>query len=132
MDEVVLEWIKFSDMDLLTAKHLYETMHPRPLEIVCYHSQQSAEKMLKAFLIYSGIKPAKTHDLEFLRNACEQFDGSFTEIAMACVRLNDYSSQPRYPMEIEITDGDVFLALQDSNKVSEFIKEKLEASYRTK
>ena len=124
IEELVSEWIKFSDKDLKVAKHLYATMRPVPLEIVCYHCQQSAEKILKAFLIYSGVKPEKTHDLEFLRNKCGKIDKSFDEIAEKCARLNDYSSQTRYPMEIEITDGDTISALKDSQKISDFVKNK--------
>ena len=125
MDNLLAEWIKFSDMDLMTAKHLYDTMHPQPLEIICYHCQQSAEKILKAFLIYSGVKPEKTHDLEFLRNECEKINKSLIKIADECDRLNPYSSQPRYPMEIEITEGDVIFALRDGAKIYEFINKVL-------
>jgi HEPN domain-containing protein len=125
MDEVTAEWIKFSDRDLATAKHLYDTMRPIPLEIICYHCQQSAEKALKAFLIYSGVKPERTHNLGFLMNECSKLDGSFIEIAKQCVNLNPYSSQPRYPLEIEITDGDTVLALKDCEKISEFVKGKI-------
>jgi len=125
MDDLVAEWIKFSETDLAAAKHLYDSMRPKPLEIICYHCQQSAEKVLKGFLIYSGVKPTKTHDLEFLRNECEQIDNSFVEIANNCANLNDYSSQPRYPMEIEINDADSASALEDSEKIIKFIKEKI-------
>ena len=121
----VKEWIKFSDMDLATAKHLYENMRPIPLEIVCYHCQQSAEKALKSFLIYSKVKPERTHDLESLRNECEKIDNSFSKISNECSCLNDYSSQPRYPMEIEVTDNDTVLALQNSEMIAEFVKEKI-------
>ena len=120
-----MEWIRFSDMDLMTAKHLHETLHPQPLEIICYHCQQSAEKALKAFWIYSGVRPQKTHDLKQLCEFCENIDNSFTEIMLACIRLTDYGIQPRYPMEIEITDDDTLLALQDGEKINEFIKGKL-------
>jgi hypothetical protein len=48
MDNVVTEWLKFSDTDFLTAKYLFENMQPAPLEIICSHRQQSAEKALKA------------------------------------------------------------------------------------
>ena len=122
---LVAEWIKFSDTDLKTAKHLYNNMYPAPLETICYLCQQSAEKALKAFLIYSGMKPPKTHDLILLRSECEKTDESFNEIADNCVNLNDYSSQPRYPMEIEITNEDTILALQDSAKINEIVKEKI-------
>jgi len=125
MDNIVKEWIKFSDMDLNTAKHISMTMNPVPLEIICYHCQQSAEKALKGFLIFAGIRPNRTHDLEILRSSCEEVDKTFYEIARQCMRLNDYSSQPRYPMEIEITDGDMKLALTDSEHINRFVKEKL-------
>jgi len=125
MDELVAEWIRFSDTDFATAEHLFENMRPMPLEIICYHCQQSAEKALKAYWIFSSMKPPKTHDLILLRNECEKIDKSFEAIVENCVNLNDYSSQPRYPMEMEITDEDTHLALRDSETISEFVKEKI-------
>lgn len=35
--ELIQEWINFAEMDFLTAKHLYDHMYPKPLEIICYH-----------------------------------------------------------------------------------------------
>ncbi|MBN2050303.1 MAG: HEPN domain-containing protein [Spirochaetales bacterium] len=39
---------------------------PGPLEIICFHCQQAAEKALKAYLAYNEIRPPKTHDLDEL------------------------------------------------------------------
>ena len=72
--------------------------------------QQSAEKMLKAFWLYSDVFPPKTHALELLRNKCEAFNATFIELVGECIRLNDYSSQPRYPFNLEITDEDMLMA----------------------
>ena len=33
------------------ARHLYETYRPQPLEIICYHCQQAAEKAIKAVIV---------------------------------------------------------------------------------
>lgn len=44
----VKEWLEFAKMDLDAAKHLNDTFYPKPLQIICYHCQQSAEKALKA------------------------------------------------------------------------------------
>ena len=33
----VEEWIRLVDMDLSTAKRIFETHHPIPIEIVCFH-----------------------------------------------------------------------------------------------
>ncbi|MCL2772744.1 MAG: HEPN domain-containing protein [Oscillospiraceae bacterium] len=125
MDSLVAEWIKFSDTDLIIAKHLYDTLKLLSLETICYHCQQSAEKILKAYLINSKIKPAKTHDLILLRAECEKIGSSFAEIADECIDLNDYSSQPRYPFEIQITENLALSAIQDSEKINEFVKEKI-------
>lgn len=44
--EIIVEWFRFANMDLTTAKFNFENMHPAPLEIICYHCQQAAEKYL--------------------------------------------------------------------------------------
>jgi HEPN domain-containing protein len=46
----IAEWLKIAYDDFDSALHLFNTKHPKPLEIICYHCQQSVEKALKAFL----------------------------------------------------------------------------------
>lgn len=43
------EWQNFAEMDLSTAEYL-QGMRPIPVEIICYHCQQAAEKILKGYL----------------------------------------------------------------------------------
>jgi len=38
------EWVRLAEMDMATARHMFETFQPKPLEIVCFHAQQAAEK----------------------------------------------------------------------------------------
>ena len=59
MDKVFHEWLSFAETDLGVARHLYESYHPKPLEIICYHCQQSAEKAIKAVIIWSLGRNAK-------------------------------------------------------------------------
>ncbi|MCL2222645.1 MAG: hypothetical protein FWC20_10325 [Oscillospiraceae bacterium] len=40
-----LEWYRFAQMDFDAALTLNKHSRPRPLEIICYHAQQCAEKM---------------------------------------------------------------------------------------
>ena len=56
------EWLDFAAMDLGAAEHLL-TMYPVPLEIICYHCEQAAEKTLKGILVAFHMEPPKTHDL---------------------------------------------------------------------
>ena len=65
-----IEWVRIAELDLSSAHHLFKTHHPNPLEIVCFHSQQAAEKVLKCFLVMQNIDFPKTHDLNELWKMC--------------------------------------------------------------
>ena len=47
----VAEWFDMAEMDLKVAMHLINTFHPIPVEIICYHCQQCAEKATKAIIM---------------------------------------------------------------------------------
>ena len=118
--EYVVEWFKFADIDLATAEYLCG-MHPQPLEIICYHCQQSAEKYLKGFLIYSGVmEPPKTHNLDDLCELCSEVDELFSDIRKACNILTAYGVQPRYPNEMQISESDMQKAIEYAHQISDF------------
>ena len=117
--EFVSEWFRFADTDLATAEYLLG-MRPQPLEIICYHCQQSAEKYLKGYLIFNGIEePPKTHDLNTLFSMCLKFEPRFNMIDKACAVLARYASMPRYPNEIEIDEGDTQRAIEYARQISD-------------
>ncbi len=122
---LVAEWVKYSKTDLDVAKQLLENMRPRPLEIICYHAQQSAEKILKAFLVRNDILPPKIHDLIRLCEMCGEIDKAFDEIAVSCGSLNRYSVLPRYPFELEILEADAETAIQKADSVFGWVTPKL-------
>ena len=115
------EWIRLADMDLFTATHMFETTRPIPLEVVCFHSQQAAEKMLKCFLVSKRIVPPKTHDLKDLLKMCTQHESSFTEITKESALITDYGVLPRYPAELELEEQDGKTAINCANKVRDFV-----------
>ena len=47
--DVANEWFKMARIDFESANFLLN-MKPAPLEIICYHCQQCAEKSLKGLL----------------------------------------------------------------------------------
>jgi HEPN domain-containing protein len=55
MDKVTQaqEWERYAAMDLDSAEYLLH-MIPVPIEIICYHCRQSAEKYLKGYLVLCG------------------------------------------------------------------------------
>lgn len=57
-----LAWAAYAEEDLETAKAALRARKPR-LMTACFHSQQCAEKYLKALLLTRTSDFPKTHDL---------------------------------------------------------------------
>ena len=74
--DVAKEWLKIAETDLDSADFLHG-MKPIPIEIICYHCQQSAEKYLKGFLALKGEVIEKIHDLVRLNKICHKYDKGF-------------------------------------------------------
>lgn len=117
---IVKEWLGFANQDFSSAKYLMG-MRPTPLEIICYHCEQSSEKALKGYLIQNDIEPPRTHDLRLLCKMCSAIDNSFDEISQFCINLTPYGVQSRYPFEIDILESDMQKAVIEANHVMRFI-----------
>ncbi len=102
-------------------------MHPRPIEIICYHCQQSAEKYLKGFLALNNHEIIKTHDLIILNKICCKYDHEFKKLEKECLRLTDYSVNVRYPYPFDLNEQDMDLALKDANRIKGFVFRKFSA-----
>ena len=62
----------------------------------CFHSQQAAEKALKAALVLEGIEFPCVHDLRRLRNLLpDGWPGGPSNIALQ--RLTEWGAESRYP-----------------------------------
>ena len=114
------EWQRLAEMDLNSAEYLLN-MHPVPVEIICYHCQQSAEKYLKGYLVLHGINPPKIHDLDELCKLCMKWSDTFKDIADQCSDLTAYGVQPRYPMELMLEEQDMWQALSSAKAIRDFI-----------
>ncbi|MCK9205240.1 MAG: HEPN domain-containing protein [Bacteroidales bacterium] len=88
------QWISKAEEDLLVVHQL---MNADILVkgAIAYHCQQSAEKFLKAFLVFHGNEIPKTHNIEFLLEKCKIIDKSFSAIDV--YNLTDYGVEVRYP-----------------------------------
>ncbi|SHH84037.1 HEPN domain-containing protein [Caloranaerobacter azorensis DSM 13643] len=125
--DIAYEWFDFADNDLDSAKFLLQ-MYPIPLEIICYHCQQSAEKYLKGYIALNGDNIIKTHDLTLLNKICMKFDKDFQEIEDDCIELVDYGVQVRYPFRIELEEQDMKKALESAERIKNFILDKVKQS----
>lgn len=124
MDNKILaqEWFTFAEADLLSALFLQD-MRPAPLEIICYHCQQSAEKYLKGFIALNGAELLRTHDLLILNKKCRFYNLNLSILEDDCITLTDYGVQVRYPFHIDITEEDMKMAIESAKRVKNLILE---------
>jgi HEPN domain-containing protein len=89
-------WLIKAMNDLKSAEKLIEGYEPI-LDTAIYHTQQCAEKALKAYISYKQQPVIKTHDLELLVEISSSFDKSFNALYEDTEILNPYDTEFRYP-----------------------------------
>lgn len=123
------EWYDMAVMDLGVARHLDETYRPKPLEIICYHCQQAAEKEIKALIIHYGGEGGmpKLHDLSFLLNQIKNkvcIEDKYYDYADADA-LTPYGVSVRYPNELFLEERHVKEALEFSDEILRWVQRNL-------
>jgi len=124
MDKLTNPWFIHAVNDFEAAEILMQQSKPK-VEIVCYHCQQCAEKMLKGYLATRGERLQKTHDLVVLCESCSLVDSSFQAILEVCSDLTIYASEVRYPNTLDITFYHASKALQDASFIKDFVSHKI-------
>jgi len=118
--DLAKDWLRYAKSDLKTANHMFYEVNPKETEISCYHTQQCAEKSLKAYLIAKDIDPPRTHDLLELNNLCMVHDLGFSAMQQYCVFLNPYGVHVRYPNELAIDDNVSKVAIVYAKNILQF------------
>jgi HEPN domain-containing protein len=130
--EFVLLWITKADNDFLSAQHLAKNMYPAPIEIVCFHCQQTVEKYFKSFLAYHDQEPPKIHDLVELAKLCGKVDADFLQASQKCEYLTPFASQTRYPGSVNPEKADMSRALTFARDLMEFVKSKMPELFKSR
>lgn len=116
-------WLKIVKEDLAAAKVLLKA---ELFSSVAYHSQQAAEKSLKAFLVFKNRPVIKTHDLLKLLELCIAIDRDFQKFCDAADYVNPFSTKFRYPDEYSIPDFEVAkLAIKNAQSIMVFVVKKI-------
>ena len=129
MDEAkrdeIRAWIAKAEQDLAAAEWLLAS--PEPLYgPVGFHSQQAAEKMLKAYLTWRDEPFEKTHSLVALVGKCLPFDAAFQALRTAATTLTPYAVASRYPGDlVELTEAEAKEAVELGRQVQEFVMKRL-------
>ncbi len=92
-------WLRKADHDLLNIENNLAAKDV-PWDTVCFHAQQVAEKVLKAFLAYHGRNLSKTHDLIALLASCVNIDRTLSDFEVDCRKLTSYGVAARYPDDL--------------------------------
>ena len=123
-------WLEKAKDDLLYAQgNLKMEFYSQ----VCFLTQQSAEKALKAFLISQGVssKNIRIHVLPRLVELCRQYEKSFEALRDKAQILNRYYIPTRYPPDAgplgEFSEKEAKEALAFTQEILEFVEDKLKA-----
>ncbi len=122
-------WASKAEEDLLAAEHLLDLGDKCPFGIAAFHSQQCAEKYIKAVLTLRSVPFPRTHDLPELLSLVPPDIGlriSPQEMAL----LNRYSVEVRYPGEWEpVTRAEAKSALKAAKEMRKAVRAVLEELY---
>ena len=124
-EEFTREWVQKAESDFKTAEHLFQS-GPAFVEGAAFHSQQAAEKYLKAFLVWHQIEFPKTHDIEALLKLAGEADEKIPEILREAIILTPYGVDYRYPGEYpEVSRSDAERALRLADHVRAEVRSRL-------
>jgi HEPN domain-containing protein len=120
--KVARQWVAKATNDLLSADNNLNAGEI-PFDVVCFHCQQAAEKLLKAFLVASGHPAPRTHDLLLLLEETLPTDPAAEELRDGLALLMPYAVEIRYPDEwCEPSAEDAREARQSANAVVDWLR----------
>jgi HEPN domain-containing protein len=97
--KLIGDWTHKADADIQSAETLLS--HDPPLIYPsCFHSQQAAEKYLKAYLTWRQLEFPKTHSIRELLNLVELTDTKLAKTLLPAAALTPYAVEFRYPADI--------------------------------
>lgn len=127
MNEITREWVAKAEGDFRLAFLAFLALRSEDEPIpdgACFHSQQRAEKYLKAYLQEIGEIVPRSHALIPLLTLCLQFDREFENYRGALLDLENYAVAVRYPgvtVSVELAES----ALEAASQVRAFLRKKL-------
>jgi len=97
MKAATRDWVAKAEEDYLAAVDLARRRKRPVWSAVCFHTQQCAEKYLKARLEEAGLPVPRTHDLDVLLNHLLPVEPLWAALRPALQTLTDYAVDFRYP-----------------------------------
>lgn len=124
MKPLTVEWVQKAEDDFLVAQKMFRARRRPVYDAVCFHSQQCAEKYLKAYLQEHALHIPKTHNLLDLLKLCKETDTSLEILAADLKELERFSVNIRYP-GVSAEKDEAKTALRAVEVVRSFIRQRL-------
>ena len=124
MNEIAKEWVDKAESDFDTADLTLRGREAPIIDAVCFHSQQCAEKYLKAFLQEHRVRFERRHELISLLELCLTLDKDFESLRESLQSLEQYAVLIRYPgltVPAEMAEQ----AFESASNIRDFLREKL-------
>jgi HEPN domain-containing protein len=126
-DDAVRGWVRKAQSDLTAMRSCRDG---GALDAACFHAQQAAEKILKAYLTACDIRFPFVHNLEQLADLCGSRDPQFSEIRDPAQRLTPYAVQLRYDDDFWPTEDIVERAMRNAETIIDFVTVRLPETCR--
>jgi HEPN domain-containing protein len=123
--ELARQWVIKAGNDLLNADN---NLHAEtiPLDTVCFHCQQAAEKFLKAFLVGKGHTYPITHDLLAILENTLPLNTDAEQLRDDLALLTPYAVEVRYPDDFYMPSlQDAREAREAANRVKNWLEKTL-------
>jgi HEPN domain-containing protein len=120
------DWLKKAKRDFDTAflNHKYGGY----TDTTCYFCHQVAEKVLKSYLLYKGLRYfPKTHILPSLLALCEEKDKEFSCFKQHCQTLDGYYIETKYPAgpPVDYPKAEAQEAIKLAKELLEFVSTRI-------
>jgi HEPN domain-containing protein len=121
------QWLELADEDLLLAQHGLLLGDQAPWRLVAYHAQQSAEKCLKAFLVWRGIDFPYTHNIARLLELLSPL-APWADSLVSAATLTPFAISARYPgQDLQVTGEEARQAITVAEQVRATVRRALAA-----
>ena len=103
---LVRQWIAKVEVNYQTAERLVQDDEPIR-ESIAFHCQQTAEKYLKAFLVWRHVEFPKTHSIGLLLDLASTVAPELAASLADAISLTPFGVDIRYPGDLpELLPGD--------------------------
>ena len=129
-NNTVDEWVRYARNNIESAiREMDRQCNPRlrPYEIILHNCHQSAEKIIKAYLLSQNGTFPKEHDIRILRKLCAKLDSDFNKkrVVNHCSYLNMFWNIKYPDVTVQIDASEATRGINSAKRIFDFVSGKL-------